>query len=216
MLRSPALRGALLVTLISQVAQGIFVVLFILFVARRLHGSPGDIGLLRGVQAVGAIAGGVILVAVARRYSPGTLTAWSAIAFGAVALVLWNAPLVSTNLALYVVLFIVAGAPGVVLGTGLISAVQTATDDDSRGRVFGAFGLIGNAGQAAGMLAAGLLAAPLGLLSILDTQAVLYLAAGVIAAWSMTGHRTRRAWRGRSPHEAPPTADLAASAVEDL
>jgi MFS family permease len=192
MLRSRPLRGALLVTLISQVSQGIFVVLFILFVARRLHGSPADIGLLRGVQAVGAIAGGLVLVAVARRYSPGTLTAWSAVAFGAVALVLWNAPLVSTSIPVYVALFIVAGAPGVVLGTGLISAVQTGTDDDSRGRVFGAFGLIGNVGQAAGMLAAGLLAAPLGLLSILDAQAVLYLAAGAIAAWSMTGHRARR------------------------
>ena len=196
-LRRGPLRGALLVTLISQVAQGIFVVLFILFVARRLHGSPGDIGLLRGVQAVGAIAGGAVLVAVARRYSPGTLTAWSAIAFGAVSLVLWNAPLVSTAIPLYVALFIVAGAPGVVLGTGLISAVQTGTDDDSRGRVFGAFGLIGNVGQAAGMLAAGLLAAPLGLLSILDAQGVLYLAAGAIAAWSMTGHRVRR--RPRRP-----------------
>jgi MFS family permease len=88
-----------------------------------------------------------------------------------------------------VALFIVAGAPGVVLGTGLISAVQAGTDDDSRGRVFG---LIGNVGQAGGMLAAGLLAAPLGLLRILDTQAVLYLAAGAIAAWSMTGRRARR------------------------
>jgi hypothetical protein len=114
-------------------------------------------------------------------------------------------------------LFIVAGAPGVVLGTGLISAVQTGTDEDGRGRVFGAFGLIANAGQAAGMLAAGLLAAPLGLLSILDTQAVLYLAAGVIAAWSMTGHRVGRRVRlarpGGPPHDAPPAADLAATAT---
>ena len=54
--------------------------------------------------------------------------------------------------------------------------------------------------------------------AILDTQAVLYLAAGVIAAWSMTGHRARRprlARPGRSPIEAP-DAVLAASAVEDV
>lgn len=192
MLHSRPIRAALVVTLISQIAQGIFVVLFILFVAQRLHGGPSDIGLLRGVQAVGAIAGGVILAMIARRYSPGALTAWAAIAFGAVELVVWNAPLLSTNIALYVLLFIVVGAPGIVLYTGLISALQTDTDDTNRGRVFGAFGLTGNLGQAVGMLAAGLLAAPLGLLSILNTQAVLYLAAGGIAAWSMTDRRTRR------------------------
>jgi len=192
MLRSRPIRAALLVTLISQIAQGIFVVLFILFVAQRLHGGSSDIGLLRGVQAVGAIAGGVILAMIARRYSPGTLTARAAIAFGTVDLMLWNASLVSTNMALYVLLFIVIGAPGIVLGTGLISALQIDTDDTNRGRVFGAFGLISNLGQAVGMLAAGLLATPLGLLSILNTQAVLYLAAGGIAAWSMTDHRAQR------------------------
>ncbi len=192
MLRSRPIRAALLVTLISQIAQGIFVVLFILFVAQQLHGGSSDIGLLRGVQAVGAIAGGVILSMIARRYSPGALAASAALAFGAVDLVLWNASLLSTNMALYVVLFIVIGAPGIVLGTGLISALQIDTDDTNRGRVFGAFGLTSNLGQAVGMLAAGLLASPLGLLSILNTQAVLYLAAGGIAAWSMTDHRSRR------------------------
>lgn len=191
MLRSRRLRGALLATLVSQIAQGIFVVLFILFVAQRLHGTVSEIGLLRGVQAVGAIAGGVILVVIARRYSPGTLAAGAAIAFGAVDLVVWNASLLSTNTALYVGLFIVIGAPGIVLGTGLISALQLDTHDTNRGRVIGAFGLTSNLGQAVGMVAAGLLAAPLGLLSILNTQAVLYLAAGGIAAWLMTDDPVR-------------------------
>lgn len=202
MLRSRHVRAALLVTLISQIAQGIFVVLFVLFVAQRLRGGSSDIGLLRGVQAVGAIAGGVILAMIARRYSPGTLTASAAIAFGAVDLVLWNASLLSTNMALYVVLFIVIGAPGIVLGTGLISALQIDADDTNRGRVFGAFGLTSNLGQAVGMLAAGLLTTPLGLLSILNTQAVLYLAAGGIAAWSMADHRAQRRRQPSSPAQA--------------
>lgn len=113
---------------------------------------------------------------------------------------LWNASLLSTNMALYVLLFIAIGAPGIVLGTGLISALQIDPDDTNRGRVFGAFGLISNLGQAVGMLAAGLLATPVGLLSILNTQAVLYLLAGGIAARSM---KDLRAQRCRQP--APPT-----------
>jgi hypothetical protein len=56
LLRRPGVRSALLVTLLADIAQGIFAVLFIVFVARRRHGGPGETGLLRGVQAAGAIA----------------------------------------------------------------------------------------------------------------------------------------------------------------
>ncbi|HEX3975265.1 MAG TPA: hypothetical protein VHW96_03325 [Solirubrobacteraceae bacterium] len=62
-LRHRAVAAALLVALVAETAQGIFVVLFIVFVARRLHGGAAEIGLLRGVQAVGAIAGGILLAA---------------------------------------------------------------------------------------------------------------------------------------------------------
>src|SRR6185312_5422139 len=62
--------GALL-----SVAQGMFVVLFVVFVLRQLGGEAGEVGLLRGVQAVGGIAGGVVLGAVAGRFAPRTLVA---------------------------------------------------------------------------------------------------------------------------------------------
>lgn len=75
---------------------------------------------------------------------------------------LWNASLLTTNMAMFVVLLIAIGAPGIVLGTAPISTLQIDTDDTNRGQVFGAFGLTSNLGQAIGMLAAGLLASPLG------------------------------------------------------
>ncbi|HEX3814297.1 MAG TPA: MFS transporter [Mycobacteriales bacterium] len=179
--RGRPIRAALVVTFIAQIAQGIFVVLFVLFVAQRLHGGSAEIGLLRGIQAVGAIAGGVVLGALTRACSPARLTAWAAFAFGIVELVLWNAPALSTATGLYVALFIVVGAPGVVLVTGIIGSLQRAGADHERGRIFGALGLASNAGQAVGMLAAGLLTAPLGLLTLLNAQALLYLGAGVVA-----------------------------------
>ena len=46
-LRGRRVRASLLVAFIGQIAQGIFVVLFVLFVAQRLHGGSAEIGLLR-------------------------------------------------------------------------------------------------------------------------------------------------------------------------
>jgi MFS family permease len=89
--RSPQIRAGLLVLLITSVAQGIFVVLYIVFAARGLHGGSGEIGLLRGVQAIGAIAVAVPL-ALARRIGARALTAWSSIAFGLLDLAIWNLP----------------------------------------------------------------------------------------------------------------------------
>lgn len=198
-LRGRRVRAALLVAFSSQIAQGIFVVLFILYVAQRLHGGSAEIGLLRGVQAIGAIAGGLALTWLSRAWSPVTLTAWAATAFGLVEAVLWNAPLLSTATAIYIALFIVIGAPGIVLATGLISTLQIETADDERGRVFSGYNLACNLGQAIGMLAAGVLTAPLGLMTLLNTQALLYLATGGLAAWCMTRHQRRP----RTAHQTP-------------
>ena len=191
-LRDRHTRAGLLVAFTSQIAQGIFVVMFVLFVAQQLRRGPAEIGLLRGVQAVGAIAGSLVLTALTRRIAPAKLTAGAAIAFGVLSLVVWNAPTVTTATGLFVVLFILVGAPGVVMFAAIISNLQLATCDGERGRAFAALGLASNAGQSIGMLAAGLLTAPLGLMTVLDAQATLYLVAGIIAGYWMTDQTTRR------------------------
>ncbi len=56
---SRAIRDGLLVTFIDQIAQGIFVVLFILFVACELRAGSSEIVLLRGALAIGAIGAGL-------------------------------------------------------------------------------------------------------------------------------------------------------------
>ncbi len=194
-LRGRPVRMGLLVAFVAEIAQGIFVVLFILFVARRLHGGFGEIGLLRGVQAVGAIGAGMRLSFAARGRSAAELIAAGAIAFGLLDLTVWNAPLLTTATAVYVGLFIVVGAPGVVMQTGLISFLALAGAEGERGRIFGAFSFVSNAGQAVGMLVAGLLTAPLGLMELLNVQGSLYLAAGTLAALTLV----RRPKRDRSP-----------------
>jgi MFS family permease len=194
------INGALIVTFVAQIAQGIFVVLFVVFVARRLHGGSAETGLLRGLQAVGAIAGGLVLVTGRlRTRRPALLTAVAALAFGVIDLGIWNGPLLSTSEALYVILFVVVGAPGVIMETGLISYLQSAGGDGERGRMFGAYGVVENAGQAVGIVAAGMLTAPLGLMTLLNAQGALCLAAGALAVMLMM--RPALADRERGPVE---------------
>jgi hypothetical protein len=179
-LRHRAVIAALVVALVAEVAQGIFVVLFIVFVARRLHGGAAEIGLLRGVQAVGAIAGGLVLAVRGARWRPIALAAAAASAFGAIDMTIWNGPLVTRSEVVFVALFACAGAPGVVMETAGITFLQRVSEDGERGRVFAALGLVENAGQALGIAVAGLLTSALGLTALLNAQGSLYLAAGVL------------------------------------
>jgi MFS family permease len=179
------IRGALATLFLASVAQGLFVVLFVVFVARSLHGDSTEIGTLRGVQAIGAIGGGLLL-AVASRLAPGRLTAISAAAFGLLSLAIWNAPQLTTAVPVFVVLFIAVGVPGVAMVTGLLSVVQRATPDGRRGTVFAAFGLGASVGQAVGMISGGLLGDRWGVVPMLNGQAVLYLLAGLVAARWLT------------------------------
>jgi MFS family permease len=197
-LRRPVVRRGLTVAFVAEVAQGIFVVLFILFVARRLQGGAGEIGLLRGVQAVGALGAGIALSLVRHGRRPWLLAAAGALVFGVLDLTIWNAPSVTTAIAVYVGLFAVAGAPGVVMETGLITGLQIASTDAERGRVFSALTFVSNAGEAVGMLAAGSLTASLGLMGLLNAQGGLYLAAGALAVWLLA--RPERAALARAEH----------------
>ncbi len=186
-LRRRPVRRAVALTFFADIAQGIFLVLFIVFVARRLHGGAGETGLLRGVQAVGAIAAGLMLATVGRHGTPARLIAAAALTFGAISLLVWNLPALTSAPAVYVALFAVVGAPGVVMVTGLISFLQQAGDSAEHGRIFGALGLAENAGQAVGMIVAGVLTGPLGLGAILDLQAGIYLATGLLAVRALEG-----------------------------
>jgi len=179
-LRLPGLRAVYAIIGLSSIAQGMFLVLFLLFVTHPLHGSDGDVGLLRGVQAIGAIVAGLALGFFTRGASPRVLTVGSLFAFGVISLVTWNLPSLTTELWPYVVLFAIVGAPGVIMMTGVMSIMQTAAAPRERAAAFAAVGLVAAVGQAAGILLAGLAGDPALLVPLLDLQACLYLAAGIV------------------------------------
>ncbi len=186
-IRGP-LRGMVAVVGVMALSQGMFVVLFVVFVTERLGGGEAEVGLLRGIQAVGGLVGGAAVGLLARRTSAWGLLGWSLVVFAVIAALGWNGPYVTTAFIYYLVMFAVCGAPGVVAGAGMMSVLQLHAPDEVRGRVLATFMSIFDAFQAAGMVLAGVLATPLGLTALLDVQAALYLAAGVITF--LVGRRT--------------------------
>jgi predicted MFS family arabinose efflux permease len=185
------LRWGLVVNGLAGVAQGIFTVLFVLFVARVLGGDGADVGLLRGVQAIGGLLGGVLVVGLASRLEAGRLLGVSLLVFAAVDLAIWNGPVLTTADWLYLGLFVAAGIPGVGVLTGLTSLVQERTAEAYLGRVFATYLGSFNGLMALGMLLAGLLGDTLGVVAVLNAQAGLYLLAGLIAVATL-GRRVSR------------------------
>ncbi|NUT96529.1 MAG: MFS transporter [Saccharothrix sp.] len=178
-IRGP-LRGMVAVVGLMAVGQGMFVVLFVVFVTERLGGGEAEVGLLRGVQAIGGLAGGAAVGWLARRFSAWSLLGWSLVLFAGVAATGWNGVHVTTAFAFYLAVFVVCGAPGVVAGAGMMSVLQLHTSDTVRGRVLATFGSLYDGFQALGMVLAGVLATPLGLTVLLNTQAAFYLGAGLL------------------------------------
>ncbi len=178
-----ALAPAGVALVLMSVAQGMFLVLFVPFVLGTLDAGAGGVGLLRGVQAVGGLAAGFVVGAVARRAAPTGMFAWGAVSFGVLSAVIWHGPAVTTALGVYVGLFVAVGAPGVVAGAGLTAVLQSAVPAAATGRLLAAALALTALGTTAGMLLAGAVTSPL----LLDVQAALHVAAGAV----LLTHRVR-------------------------
>ncbi|MFL5727017.1 MAG: MFS transporter [Chloroflexota bacterium] len=175
------LSAVLGIAALSQLSQGIFVVLFVVFVIDRLGGGGGDVGLIRGVQAIGGVLGGILVPWLSRRTDERALIGWGFVVFGAIALATWNLPSVTTAIGFYCGLFIAAGIPGVATSTGLMTSIQRLAPPTHLGRVFAAFEAGAAILAAVGVLGAGALADQVGVVAILDAQGLIYVVCGVLA-----------------------------------
>ncbi len=165
---------------LTSLAQGMFLVLFVVYVLDVLGGSEADAGLLRGVQALGGLAAGFALATVARRVAPAALLGWGALALGLLSALIWNLWPVTTALGVYVGLFAVAGAPGVVVGAGVLSEIQRAVAPERAGRVLSTTFAVVATFTTAGALLAGTLVAATGPAVLLNVQAGVYVLAGAV------------------------------------
>ncbi|HWD76752.1 MAG TPA: MFS transporter [Solirubrobacteraceae bacterium] len=190
--RETTLMSALTISFVGAVAQGLFLVLFVLFVLRSLHSGAEVVGLLRGVQAVGGVAGGLMVGAWAARLGARALTVGGLTAFAAVSLLAWNSPPLTTDTWWYVGLFAAVGIPAAALTTGLITGIQRASPPGVLGRTLSLMQAAQALGQGTGILAAGLLSASISLTVLLNLQAGCYVACALVAAMGFARRRRRR------------------------
>jgi MFS family permease len=178
---STTLRAALAISFIAAVAQGLFLVLFVLFVLRSLHAGDQLVGVLRGVQAVGGVLGGLLIGTWAKQLRARTQAVWGLASFALISALCWNSPAFTTASWWYIVLFVAVGVPATALSSGLITGTQQASPRRLRGRVLSLLGVAQALGQATGILAAGLLSAIAPLTVLLNLQAGCYLTCAVLA-----------------------------------
>lgn len=178
--RSATLRTIALLAALGGIAQGLFLVLFLVYVIQNLGAGDTGAGIIRGVQAIGGVLGGLVTGVLARRLGPRSLIGGGYLVFGMLSLLTWNLAPFTTAVWVYAGLFIAMGIPGVTTATGEITLVQTAVPPRALGRVIAAITTLDGAAQAVGLLLGGLLADSGDIVPVLDVQASLYLVCGVI------------------------------------
>jgi MFS family permease len=173
---------------ISALGEGVFGVLYPVFVYQALHGGATEIGELMSAQAVGGLLGGVVAGWLGSRL----LSRWSIglnwLAFGAISIVIYGAPawlgLAGLDVPVMWVevgLFIAVGISGVGVLTGSQSRLQADAPEAYLGRIFGILGTAMGVFVLAGTLIAGTVSETLGVIPVLNLQAAGKLLAGVLA-----------------------------------
>jgi MFS family permease len=213
---------AVLLTLfaIMSLGEGVFGVLYPVYVYQALRGGAQEIGTLMSAQAVGGLIGGLLVGwAGARMMSRWAIGVCAAL-FGLIDLAIFNAPtlvpfgesLASAQIGLplfwiVVGLFVAVGIPGIGAMTGMQSLLQARAPDAYRGRVFGALGAIMGLLRLIGVVIAGLVTTDANLIIVLNIQGFGYVAAGLLAILLLPARR---------PEQAPAATISAATAPEQL
>jgi MFS family permease len=165
---------------IMMLGEGVFAVLYPVFVYRILHGGALQIGQLMSAQAIGGLLGGVIVGWLGKRIMSRWAIGLFEIAFGLTDFIIFNSPAFFPFFWLTVGLFITAGLFSIGPSTGAQSLLQAKSPDAYRGRIFGALGMTVGLFALLGTLIAGFLTDHIPLITILNIQATVYVLAGFL------------------------------------
>ncbi|MBA3244391.1 MAG: MFS transporter [Actinobacteria bacterium] len=173
------------VAALTGLGEGALITIFVPFVTETLGGDEIDYGLILSAQAVGGLAGAVLIARFAAASPAARLLGLGAIGIGLIDVVIFVHPLFVDGIALAIALLVVVGLPVAAYGAGLGTLRQTAVEDAYRGRLLGAYGTTLGLSLLVGTIVAGVLGDVVGLLPLLLVQSAVYTAAGVLVLWAL-------------------------------
>ena len=180
------------VTSITAFGEGIFAVMFAVWVRDVLEGGVPALGLLQTSQAIGGLLGGVVGVYAGRYLVPERLFGVALLLFGIFDLALFNFPLVLDGLWIGSALMILVGIPTASTQAARATIMQTNVEDAYLGRVFGSLGTSASLLMFVGTLTAGAVGGLLGPIVLLNFQGGAYVAAGLFVLFVLVPSRAPR------------------------
>ena len=188
-LNDPVLRALLVFASITAVGEGLTSALFVVWVVGPLHSDSTGWGLVLSTQAIGGLAGALVIARMGTRLRALPLLIGGSLAFGAIDLVLFTYPVIYPHIGPALVMLVIVGVPGAAMGAATTTLQQSQTEDSHRGRVAGAIGAVAALGALIGAVAAGVLGEFVPVILLLVTQGSVYVIGGT-AVWLMVRERS--------------------------
>jgi MFS family permease len=187
----PVLRALLVFATITAIGEGLTASLFVVWTTEALHSDATGYGWVLSTQAIGGLAGALVIARLGARLRPLPLLVGSALAFGAIDLVLFTYPVIYPYIAPALVMLVIVGVPGAGMGAASTTLQQQETEDSHRGRVVGAIGAVASIGALIGATSAGILGEFLPVILLLVVQGSGYLIGGTAVALLVGRRRLR-------------------------
>jgi MFS family permease len=178
---SSGLRLVFTVIAVSSLGEGVMGTAFWVYIDEALHGGAREAGWLMSAQAIGGLAGSLVIGAIGRAFSANRLLGWGAIGLGVIDMMTFNYPAFISGVWLGVAFMAVVGIPVSAFQTGYMSTVQSESTDVYRGRIFGALNATSALLAMVGALIAGVVTGRIGAVPTLTLQSASYIVAGLVA-----------------------------------
>jgi MFS family permease len=200
-LHAPVLRALLVFMVVTSIGEGLTITLFVPWVTVALHSDATGYGALLSTQAIGGLAGALVIGRLGSRINPQRLLIGGALLFGFIDLGLFTYPVLYPHIGPALVAIAIVGVPGAAMGAGLVTLQQSLSADSHRGRVVGALGAMSSVGALAGAILAGVAGEVVPVVALLVIQGSGYVIGGS-AVLLLVGWRPRPASPG-AVSEAP-------------
>ncbi len=181
--RHPVLRALLVFFVITRIGEGLVGTLFVPWATDVLGTDAAGYGWILSAQAIGGLAGALVVGRFGARIQPVRMLVVAAITFGLIDLALFTYPAFYPVLAPALVGMVIVGGPGAAMGAALATLQQTQVADSHRGRIVGALMAVGAVGSLVGAIAAGVLGQVVPIVPLLIVQGSGYVIAGLAVAY---------------------------------